>query len=58
MTCPKCGKRAAVVNSEEIKSDGKPVVSRNRVCVPCGLTIKTHEQIVMTCKRSFHARKA
>jgi transcriptional regulator NrdR family protein len=57
MTCPKCGRKIKVVDTEAMQSGGKPVVCRNRVCRPCGLTIRTIEQIVMTCKRATRERR-
>jgi transcriptional regulator NrdR family protein len=56
MTCPKCGRKTGVANTEAMQSGGKPVVCRNRVCKPCGLTIRTHEQVVMVCARMGHKR--
>lgn len=57
MNCPKCGKRSKVVDSESMQSGGKPVVIRNRVCIPCKITIRTHEQVVTIYRRAFHAAK-
>ena len=57
MTCPKCGKKIGVVSTEAMQSGGKPVVVRTRVCRVCGLTIRTHEQIVMTCTRISHKQR-
>jgi len=51
MTCPKCGRKTGVANTEAMQSGGKPVVVRNRVCRHCKLTIRTHEQVVMVCAR-------